>query len=32
MFYLIAYIAKLLYVEKNINAELRNAKSNQNIW
>ena len=32
MFYLIAYMAKFLYAGKNINEELKNAKSNQNIW
>ena len=32
MFYHIAYIDKLLYAGKNTNEELKNAKSNQNIW
>ena len=31
MFYLIAYRTEFLYAGKNINEELRNKKSNQNI-
>ena len=32
MFYLTTYMTELLYAWKNINEELRNKKSNQNIW
>ena len=32
MFYHIAYMAELLYAGINSNEELRNKKSNQNIW
>ena len=32
MFYQIAYMAELLYAGTNTNEELRNKKSNQNVW
>ena len=32
MFHLIGFMAEFLYAGNNSNKELRNAKSNQNIW